>query len=80
MSRCASDAAAQPATARPVEATAVGTASAAWTHGFGSAMTLEAMIFAPYNLMSFRMIPSAFRPQTTAAACAGYTIALSSLC
>jgi hypothetical protein len=61
-------------------ATAVGTASAAWTHGFGSAMTLEAMIFAPYNLMSFRMIPSAFRPQTTAAACAGYTIALSSLC
>ena len=61
-------------------ATAVGTASAAWAHGFGPAMTLEAMIFAPYNLMSFRMIPSTLRPQTTAAACAGYTIALSSLC
>jgi len=59
---------------------AVATAATVAQHGFSSAMALELMMFAPYNLLSFRLIPASFRPQTTAAACAGYTIALSSLC
>ena len=63
-----------------VLAAASGTATSTWINGFAPAMQLEAMIFAPYNLLSFRMIPSTFRPQTTATACAVYTVALSSLC
>jgi len=51
-----------------------------WDVGFTSAMQLELSIFAPYNLLSFRMIPAAVRPTTTAAACAVYTVALSALC
>jgi len=63
-----------------VLATAVATASAAWENGFSSAMLLEATMFAPYNLLAFRLIPSTFRPQATSAMCAGYTVLLSGLC
>jgi len=48
--------------------------------GFLAAMAFELNIFAPYNLLSFRLIPPNLRPQTTATACAVYTIALSTLC
>lgn len=53
---------------------------AAVEHGFVSAMTLELCLFAPYNLLSFSLIPAALRPHTTAAACAAYTVGLSALC
>jgi len=58
----------------------VDAAMMALQHGFVAAMALELSMFAPYNLLSFRMIPADYRPQTTAAACAGYTIILSALC
>lgn len=48
--------------------------------GFVSAMTLELLLFGPYNLLSFRHIPAAMRPLTTAASCGAYTVALSALC
>ena len=49
-------------------------------NGFAAAMALEASLFAPYNLLSFRMIPATFRPQTTATACFAYTVGLSAIC
>ena len=55
-------------------------ASTSAQQGFAAAMALELSLFAPYNLLSFRLIPAVYRPQTTAAACAGYTVALSALC
>lgn len=51
-----------------------------WQHNFPAAMQLELAVFAPYNLLSFRLIPANYRPQATAAACAGFTVALSALC
>lgn len=63
-----------------VIAAATVAATGAWEHGFSSAMLLELSMFTPYNLLSFRMIPFAFRPQTTACMCAAYTVGLSSLC
>jgi hypothetical protein len=59
---------------------AAATAAAVAQNGFAGAMALELSMFAPYNLLSFRLIPAAYRAQTTAAACALYTIALSSMC
>jgi hypothetical protein len=53
---------------------------ASWQNGFGSAMQLEASMFAPYNMFSFRLIPANVRPQATAAMCAGYTVIMSGLC
>ena len=58
----------------------VDTASAALQHGFVAAMALELSLFAPYNLLSFRMIPATYRPQTTALACGAYTMFMSALC
>lgn len=48
--------------------------------GFGSAMQLEASIFVPYNLISFKLIPPTLRPQTTAVMCAFFTMGLSHIC
>ena len=52
---------------------AAATAAAVAQNGFAGAMALELSMFAPYNLLSFRLIPAAYRAQTTAAACAGRT-------
>ena len=51
-----------------------------WQHGFFDSMRLEASMFLPYNLVAFRVIPAALRPQCTAAACAAYTVMLSHMC
>lgn len=58
----------------------VASSLAAVEHGFVSAMALELSIFAPYNLLSFKLVPAAIRAHTTAAACFGYTVVLSTLC
>jgi len=37
-----------------------------WHEGFGSAMQLEASMFVPFNLLSFRVIPATLRPHAAA--------------
>ena len=37
-----------------------------WQSNFGSAMQLEAQVFVPFNLVAFRLIPPALRPQAQA--------------
>lgn len=51
-----------------------------WKEGFGSAMQLEAELFVPYNLVAFRLVPPALRPQTQACMCAAFTFGMSGLC
>ena len=58
----------------------VGRAFETWSAGFGSAMALEATMFAPFNLVSFRLIPSALRPLAAAMMSASYTVLLSAMC
>jgi len=51
-----------------------------WKEGFGSAMQLEAELFVPYNLLAFRLVPPALRPQTQACMCTAFTFGMSGLC
>jgi len=58
----------------------VASAAQGWTdEGFQSAMTLEALTFAPYNLLQFRLIPPPVRPLASASLSAACTIVISSL-
>jgi len=51
-----------------------------WTAAdFSSTMRLEALTFAPYNLLQFRLIPPSLRPLASAALSAGCTIVISGL-
>ena len=82
-SACAADAGAlvAPSAASCDLADVAAGSIAHWEHGgFLGVMQLELIMFAPYNLLSFRLIPSAFRPYTTAAACAAFTVVMSGMC
>lgn len=51
-----------------------------WHSSIVSAMQLEAAMFLPFNLLSFRVIPADFRPQASALMSAGFTVCLSTMC
>lgn len=51
-----------------------------WETSFASAMALEASMFAPYNLLQFRLIPAPLRPGAGAVMSASFTILLSAMC
>jgi len=58
----------------------VGTALAGAHASLPSAMALEALIFVPYNLIAFSLVPPALRPSIQAVLACLFTIGLSSLC
>lgn len=47
-------------------ASAIAKSVAVWQENFGSAMELEASLFIPYNLLSFRVVPASLRPHAGA--------------